>query len=46
MNDQIVSLRHVVLLSRHPDVALLEVVALMFWRNHYPQANVKLACLD
>ena len=45
MNNQIVSLSHVVLLAGHSNVALLEVVALVLGSDHHPQPDVELPLL-
>ena len=46
VHKQIVCLIQVVLLAGHSDVALLEVVALVFGCDHHPEPDVEFALVD
>ena len=46
MNDEVVKLVKIVLLSRHSNVALLKVETLVVRGNHHPETDVKLPLID
>ena len=46
MDEYIVLLIKVKLVTRHANVALFEEVALVFWGDQHPQSDIELALVD